>query len=235
MENRRDMNMWYPNFGKAFLQNCYFQLQALDPILKMETRVSKEVFVRTQSCPKRAVLLKRQKGALSRRAWVLVTCLTFTSRVAEYSQRLIGTTYTTQAVRRPRPWLLRILHWVMKKSTDKTRHSKPSLYPRCAPDPPPSQTMSSWLERQASNHQVQLAATAVLSGIAVAGIIYGTQTARRKVAVDELKASIPELSESHHAQTVCGGSPTSFDSQSQFNAIIELTDCLSEAYESWIC
>ncbi|KAG7009387.1 hypothetical protein G7Y79_00002g005020 [Physcia stellaris] len=90
--------------------------------------------------------------------------------------------------------------------------------------------MSSWLERQASNHQVQLAATAVLSGIAVAGIIYGTQTARRKVAVDELKASIPELSESHHAQAVCGG-PPKFDSQSQLNAVIELTDCLKLIFE----
>lgn len=64
--------------------------------------------------------------------------------------------------------------------------------------------MSTWLERQASNHQVQLAATAVLSGIAVAGIIYGSQAARRKSAIDELKASIPELSETHHAEMVCG-------------------------------
>ena len=73
------------------------------------------------------------------------------------------------------------------------------------PDSPQQLTMSSWFERQASNHQVQLAATAVLSGIAVASIIYGSQAARRRVAIDELKASIPELSETHHAQTVCGG------------------------------
>ena len=172
----------------------------------METRVSKEVvFARTW----------REKGAAFK-ARVLVTCLTFTSTLGLWSclfrrdfrpECLTGTRNTTQAARPPRPWLLRILHWVMKKSTDKIRHSKPSPYAPCVRDPPPSQTMSSWLERQASNHQVQLAATAVLSGIAVAGIIYGTQTARRKVAVDELKASIPELSESHHAQTVCEGSP----------------------------
>ena len=74
--------------------------------------------------------------------------------------------------------------------------------PYDCPDSSPSENMSSWFERQATNHQVQLAATAVLSGIAVAGIIYGSQAARRKVAVDELKASIPELSETHHAQTV---------------------------------
>ena len=62
--------------------------------------------------------------------------------------------------------------------------------------------MSAWLERQASSHQVQLAATAVLSGVAVAGLIYGSQAIRRKVAVEELKASIPELNESHHAERV---------------------------------
>lgn len=90
----------------------------------------------------------------------------------------------------------------MTKSMNKPSQPK---YTPSPPDPPPLETMSSWLERQASNHQVQLAATAVLSGIAVAGIIYGTQAARRKVAVDELKASIPEISETHHAQTVCGG------------------------------
>ncbi len=63
--------------------------------------------------------------------------------------------------------------------------------------------MTAWLERQAANHHVQLAATAVVSGIAVAGLIYGTQAARRKLAVDDLKASIPELSESYQSQKVC--------------------------------
>lgn len=59
--------------------------------------------------------------------------------------------------------------------------------------------MTSWLERQASSHHVQLAAAAVLSGVTVAGLIYGTQAVRRKEAVQELKASIPELNETHHA------------------------------------
>ncbi len=77
---------------------------------------------------------------------------------------------------------------------------------RFSPEPPP-ETMSSWFERQASSHQVQLAATAVLSGVAVAGIIYGSQAVRRKVAVDELKASIPELNETHHAERVCYAPP----------------------------
>ncbi len=62
--------------------------------------------------------------------------------------------------------------------------------------------MTSWFERQISSHQVQLAAVAVLSGAAVAGAIYGSQAVRREKRVEELKASIPELSESHHANMV---------------------------------
>ena len=69
--------------------------------------------------------------------------------------------------------------------------------------PSPPETMASWFERQASSHQVQLAAVAILSGAAVAGTIYGTQAIRREKRVTELKASIPELSESHHAEMVC--------------------------------
>lgn len=67
-----------------------------------------------------------------------------------------------------------------------------------------TENMSSWLERQASSHHFQLAATAVISGAAVAGLIYGGQAIRRKAAVDELKASIPELDESHHSEMVSG-------------------------------
>ena len=59
-----------------------------------------------------------------------------------------------------------------------------------------------WFDRQASSHHVQLAAVAVLSGVTVAGLIYGTQALRRKEAVQELKASIPELSETHRADMV---------------------------------
>ena len=62
--------------------------------------------------------------------------------------------------------------------------------------------MASWIERQASSHNVQLAAAAVLSGVTVAGLIYGTQAIRRREAVQELKASIPELNEAHHADMV---------------------------------
>ena len=63
--------------------------------------------------------------------------------------------------------------------------------------------MSSWFERQFSFHQFQLATTAVVSGITVAGLIYGGQAIRRRVAVEDLKASIPPLDEEHHSQRVC--------------------------------
>lgn len=62
--------------------------------------------------------------------------------------------------------------------------------------------MSTWLERQSSNHYVQLGAVAVISGLTVAGTIYGVQSYRRKEKVEELKASIPELSEDHRAELV---------------------------------
>ena len=77
-------------------------------------------------------------------------------------------------------------------------------HPRSAssPEPKPPETMTSWFERQASSHHVQLAAAALLSGVTVAGLIYGTQAIRRKEAVQELKASIPELNENHHADMV---------------------------------
>ena len=66
----------------------------------------------------------------------------------------------------------------------------------------PPEAMASWLDRQFSSHRVQLAAAAVLSGAAVAASIYGAQAIRRKERVEELKASIPELNEKHHAEMV---------------------------------
>ena len=63
------------------------------------------------------------------------------------------------------------------------------------------EAMSTWLQRQTSSHQVQLAGTALLSGLAVATTIFGMQAIRRRIAVDELKASIPNVDE-HVAETV---------------------------------
>lgn len=53
-----------------------------------------------------------------------------------------------------------------------------------------------------SSHKTQLAATAVLSGAAVAGAIFGYQAYKRQEAVSELKDSIPDINEQHHAEKV---------------------------------
>ncbi|KAL4941033.1 hypothetical protein BDV06DRAFT_195324 [Aspergillus oleicola] len=62
--------------------------------------------------------------------------------------------------------------------------------------------MASWIQRQSHSHQTQLAATAVLSGAAVAGAILGLQKFRRREAVKRLKASIPEINDKHHAENL---------------------------------
>ncbi|KAK2748904.1 hypothetical protein FQN57_007187 [Myotisia sp. PD_48] len=63
-----------------------------------------------------------------------------------------------------------------------------------------SETMSSWIQRQAQSHHVQLAGAALLSGAAVAGAILGYQNLKRKAAVEQLKASIPRLDPTQPAQ-----------------------------------
>ena len=60
----------------------------------------------------------------------------------------------------------------------------------------------SWIQQHANSHQSRLAATAVLSGAAVAGAILGYQAIRREKAVHKLKASIPDIHDSHHAEKV---------------------------------
>ena len=62
--------------------------------------------------------------------------------------------------------------------------------------------MTEWISRQASSHQAQLVATAVVSGLAVAGTIYGVQAFRRAAAVEDLKASIPDISDPHDTEKV---------------------------------
>ncbi|KAI9812765.1 MAG: hypothetical protein M1827_004521 [Pycnora praestabilis] len=51
--------------------------------------------------------------------------------------------------------------------------------------------MSSWISRPPFSHQAQLVAVAVVSGVVVAGSILSLQAVRRKVQIDDLKASIP--------------------------------------------
>jgi len=58
--------------------------------------------------------------------------------------------------------------------------------------------MFEWLQQQVSSHKAQLTATAALSGLVVASTIFSLQAWRRKAALDDLKASIPELSAQHH-------------------------------------
>ena len=77
-------------------------------------------------------------------------------------------------------------------------------------------TMSSWVEKQLSSHRLQLVATAILSGVAVTGLIFGSQAIRRQVVIDELKETIPNMDEEHDAEKVylkpsalCSGSSTS--------------------------
>jgi tRNA threonylcarbamoyladenosine dehydratase len=64
------------------------------------------------------------------------------------------------------------------------------------------ESMSSWLQKQAGSHNVQLAAAAVVSGVAVAAGIFGFQALRRQEAVDQLKASIPEIDDRHRAEVL---------------------------------
>ena len=63
--------------------------------------------------------------------------------------------------------------------------------------------MSSWVYRQASFSQTQLAATAVFSGLVVAGTILSVQAIRRQLAIEDLKASIPKIDEKHSTDAVC--------------------------------
>lgn len=62
--------------------------------------------------------------------------------------------------------------------------------------------MSSWVSRATANHNAQLVTTAVVSGVVVGSAILGLQKAKRMYRVADLKASIPELEEGHHASRV---------------------------------
>lgn len=57
--------------------------------------------------------------------------------------------------------------------------------------------MSNWLEQASSSHRVQLAATAVVSGLVVGGAILGYQNTSRRHRLHELKDSIPDPKQKH--------------------------------------
>ena len=50
----------------------------------------------------------------------------------------------------------------------------------------------SWLQNASTNSKVQFAATAIVSGVVVAGSILGYQAVERQKKVDELKKGIPD-------------------------------------------
>lgn len=62
--------------------------------------------------------------------------------------------------------------------------------------------MPSWISKATESHNAQLITTAAVSGLVVATTILGFQKARRMTRVADLKASIPEISDEHHAQKV---------------------------------
>jgi hypothetical protein len=62
--------------------------------------------------------------------------------------------------------------------------------------------MSSWVSKATESRNAQLITTAVVSGAVVASTILGFQQARRMWRVADLKASIPDVDDEHHAQRV---------------------------------
>jgi len=62
--------------------------------------------------------------------------------------------------------------------------------------------MFDWISRATASHNAQLITTAVVSGVVVGSAILGFQSARRMYNVEELKASIPNIDEKHHATRV---------------------------------
>jgi hypothetical protein len=94
--------------------------------------------------------------------------------------------------------------------------------------------MASWIGRITGSREAQLATTAVVSGVVVAGAIFGYQSVRRRERVGELKADIPELndrSQGHIVGEVC----STIWSISSGRPIRTCTDRTSEAYRFRRC
>ncbi|KAF2270217.1 hypothetical protein CC78DRAFT_550493 [Lojkania enalia] len=62
--------------------------------------------------------------------------------------------------------------------------------------------MSSWISRAIESRHGQLITTAVVSGVVVGGTILGFQKAKRMYRVAQLKDSIPDIGENHHATRI---------------------------------
>ena len=63
--------------------------------------------------------------------------------------------------------------------------------------------MSSWVDQVRSSHNLQLAATAVASGLLVGSAILGLQKAKQQYRVSDLKSSIPDLDKDENVVRVC--------------------------------
>ena len=72
---------------------------------------------------------------------------------------------------------------------------------------------STWIDQVRSSHNLQLAATAVASGLLVGSAILGLQKAKQEYRVSDLKSSIPDLDKDENVVQVseicfkdwCGG------------------------------
>ena len=62
--------------------------------------------------------------------------------------------------------------------------------------------MSQWLEAQNYSHRTQLIGAAIIGGITAATTIYSLKVIRQNIALEDLKASIPQLTDKHQSQQV---------------------------------
>lgn len=62
--------------------------------------------------------------------------------------------------------------------------------------------MSSWLSRSGDLSRLSIATTAVASSLLTAALLLTFQQVRRLEKIEDLKSSIPDLGENHHAEEV---------------------------------
>jgi tRNA threonylcarbamoyladenosine dehydratase len=62
--------------------------------------------------------------------------------------------------------------------------------------------MESWFSRVTNSHKVQLTVTAIISGGIGISVILGYQRLRRRQLIEDVKSSIPDISQEHVATQV---------------------------------
>ena len=60
--------------------------------------------------------------------------------------------------------------------------------------------MPAWLRVNFESRTAQLVSVALASGVTVASVIFGVQALRRRIALEDLKASIPNIDEFHDTE-----------------------------------